>query len=135
MSEARKIDLFWQVVLIAALLAVVLLFLQNRNLNWSGAGQPQAELNNVYQLERTLAEKNSQLNSLKSAYAKAVVSYREEKLKIAELAISDLEKLERTHKLEAVYSEEYFAEQSEKVSVLKKEIEALESQRCSLVCN
>lgn len=135
MSEARKIDLFWQVILIAALLAVVLLFLQNRSLNWKGEGQSQGEVNNVYQLERTLAEKNSQLNSLKSAYAKAVVSYREEKLKIEELAISDLEKLERTNKLEEVYSEEYFAEQSEKVSALKKEIETLESQRCSLVCN
>ncbi|MGL5830667.1 MAG: hypothetical protein ACRCZE_00800 [Candidatus Altimarinota bacterium] len=135
MSDARKIDLIWQVLLLAALIAVVFLFVQNRNLNWRSEGAGNEGVNNVYQLERALEEKNNQLNALKAGYAKAVISYREEALKIDQLAISDLEKLERNNKLKEIYSEEYFAGQTQLMGDLKKEIETLEGEKCSLVCN
>lgn len=134
MTEARKTDLIWQLLLAAALIAVIVLFVQTRNLNWRGENKPIVEVNSVYQLERKLEEKNNQLNALKAGYAKAVISYREEKLKIEALGISDLEKLERTNKLKEIYSEEYFAAQTKMVSDVKVEISELEAQKCALIC-
>jgi preprotein translocase subunit SecF len=121
-------------LLAAALVAVVVLFVQTRNLNWRSDAKPNSSVNSVYELERKLDEKSNQLNAIKAGYAKAVISFREEKLKIEALEISDLEKIERTNKLKEVYSEEYFAAQTKMVNDLKSEIEELENLRCSLIC-